>query len=529
MEYANCQVCHAPYNTRGKKPIQLTCNHTLCLECQLSLAKPECPSCKKVFAPGVDIKTNLFVFQLVAERELIEYLKPSVKPTIIPTEVSQKYEEIKGSEEVKRPNIINKAERYHPEMMMMAEYQIPLDKFRCRFHESENLEWFISDETQSCIICKSSTIPKFGYWRCKYLDYFVCTTCKPPIFNSCPGHTNIPLQWINREENYPTPTTCKICKKVTTANECVYCPKGCIVCNSCHSTHFTTFGYNMPGYLYLAGVGLPPPRLVKINECYEYCTDACCIGCCFSIPYIGWIYCGIVMKYNKCLWCRTSNGWERLDCKCSCLMRSAPGCRYDHTSICLRCLRNNCSFHPDTPVNKKSITFTCFRCHSTVPIQGGGWVCPHGDMVLCRKCMFYPKSLCPQHPRKLMILNSNSDIIEKCSICLTHNGTWKCKECPFFVCNKCTKSPLFCPNHTTRDLVYTSSKKRIICSMCYIERSGLGSYSCPESDYFICDKCYNQVINYLYIYIYILYIYIFAIYFLGLSCMFQKMSFAQSV
>ena len=198
------------------------------------------------------------------------------------------------------------------------------------------------------------------------------------------------------------------------------------------------------------------------------------------------------MSQGKCLWCKTLTGCERLDCECSCLMRSAAGCSsVVATKICRRCLVNNCSFHPDTPVNK-NLTLTCFNCYSTVPLQGGGWVCPHGDMVLCRKCMFYPKSLCLQHPQELMILNSNSHIIEKCSICLTHNGTWKCKECPFFVCNKCTIPPLNCPNHATKDLVYTTSTEKIICSMCYTESSGFGSYSYPESDYFLCNECYKH-------------------------------------
>ena len=173
-------------------------------------------------------------------------------------------------------------------------------------------------------------------------------------------------------------------------------------------------------------------------------------------------------------------------------MRSAKCCSDNHhTRICRRCLHNKCSFHPRTPVHK-DLTLTCFNCHSTVPIKGGGWVCPHGDMLLCNKCMFYPKSLCPQHPRKLMILLSNSDIREKCSICLTYNGTWKCKECPFSLCNKCAIPPLYCPNHTTKDLVYNISTEKIICSMCYNESSGFGSYSCTKSDYFLCDKCYKE-------------------------------------
>ena len=484
MEYANCEACHAPYNTRGKRPIILPCNHTLCLECQISLKRPRCPFCKKVFAPDGDIKTNIPVFQMVAERDQQKNLKPSVNPTTVPTEVSQKYEEIKSSKVVKRPNIVNKAEKY----------RLDDEELKCPQHEGEILEWFVSDETQSCLICKSSTIPQFGHWRCKYLDYFICITCKPPILNSCPGHENIPLEWINRVEDNPKLTTCKICKKESTAKNIVICPKGCILCKKCHSTHFTTIGYVDAELkkFYPKTIGYQKSRLAKINEFYEYTSDA--------LNMIHWVMSGGIgtfvvhmQKFSGCMWCKTPTGYSRIDSKGNCFMRSPSifACSDLTSRICKRCLLNNCSFHPDTPVLKHHI-LACFNCHSYVPVKGGGWVCPKGDMALCRKCMFYPNNLCPQHPRKLMILNSNSDIAEKCSVCLTHNGTWKCKECQFFVCNKCTVPPLFCPSHTDRDLVYTTFKKKPICSMCYKESSDFGCYSCPESDYFLCDECYKR-------------------------------------
>ena len=145
------------------------------------------------------------------------------------------------------------------------------------------------------------------------------------------GHTNIPLQWYNRLEDTPTPTICKICKEVTSVMECVFCPRGCIVCKECHSTHYFTLDYykyingitipayrpnmitlpayytaydpnmvTVPGYdpndpnimtggrdnlnilnSYFPNMTLQPGRLVKINKDYEDCTDACFVGCCF--------------------------------------------------------------------------------------------------------------------------------------------------------------------------------------------------------------------------------------------------------
>ena len=62
----------------------------------------------------------------------------------------------------------------------------------------------------------------------------------------------------------------------------------------------------------------------------------------------------------------------------------------------------------------------------------------------------------------------------------------------------------------TSDMNITNSKENIICSICYTESSGVGSYSCPESDYFLCGNCYQSVLNYLQ--------YIYYIYYLDMPC-----------
>ena len=503
MEYTNCQICHAPYNTRGKRPIILTCTHTICLECHISLPKSECPICNQIIASEADLKTNIEVFQLIKEREEIENSKPYIPPYIPPKEVTYSNTTINTEFSINNPG----EELRHPKITQDGQPLQQLEhKITCPNHENEDLEWYKSKKQERCLMCRSSKIPEVGHWRCKHLDYFVCEKCNLPRTN-CVGHENIQLKWINEYKAHPAVGYCRICKQKKRAQELYICKYGCTVCKSCHHSHFASGSGNSN-------------TLVHVNGCKECCGD---IGmyCFCSMTIIGWCiavaYCLNPVysdeSYYSCPYCRTALG-DRIDCKCSILMRGDCYGNQKSRRICHKCLHQNCSIHPDKFAMNKSYLLTCSQCHFKFPIKGGGWVCPYGDLEICNKCLFYPGSSCPEHPRKLMMLTSNSGINGGCSICSAHDAKWKCKDCSYFVCEECAIRPLYCPNHTTSDMIIINSKKkkeRIFCSMCYTESSGIGCYSCPESDYFLCSNCYQNVLIYLqYIYIYILsrYIYI---------------------
>ena len=485
MEQISCEICYAPYNTRGKRPVLLSCNRTICLECQIALSNSECPFCKEIIALE-EIKINIEVLLMVKEREQMDS-KPYIPPYVPPTKDISSRSSTKDAEfSTNTP----KEELRHPEMTQDVQ---PLlhsqDIVTCPNHQDEFLEWYKSLKEQNCQVCRSNKVPVLGHWRCKHLDYFVCETCKPPQ-SSCPGHPNIQLKWINQDN--PNSYYCKICKNNKRARELVVCKRyGCVVCKSCHTTYFK---------------GYRTSEIVHINK-FKECVGDCFLFLPLCIPLFGWICLCWFLDGEECPHC-LNGACARLDCKCSCLMRGNCGCYTNERKICHRCLNNNCSFHTSQPVKSMKYSLCCSKCQSTKPISAGGWVCPHGDLELCNKCFFYPGSPCPQHPRKLMILASNSDIREGClcSICSVPDAKWKCKDCPFFVCEKCAIRPLYCPNHTTSDLTITKSNRVIICSMCYTENTGVDCYSCPKSDYFLCSKCYQDVLNiyYLYIYIYII-------------------------
>ena len=173
-------------------------------------------------------------------------------------------------------------------------------------------------------------------------------------------------------------------------------------------------------------------------------------------------------------------------------------CRRWNLQIILGIIVNDyCSFHSAEQINTDLL---CFKCKSLILKEVGFWICPKGDMVLCSNCFFYPSNQCPNHTRSLMtpayvrITDDKESSLDHniCSLCRLQGAQWKCPECPFLACEKCTLIPLFCPNHPEIDLVYKISKKTIFCALCSAECSGLGIYSCPKSDFNICDRCYKN-------------------------------------
>ena len=103
MEKTSCEICHAPYNTRGKRPVLLSCNRTICLKCQGLLSDSECPFCKEIIALE-EIKINIEVLRMVKLIEQKENSKPKDAEFLTKTP-GDEYEEEKENleEEQKKP------------------------------------------------------------------------------------------------------------------------------------------------------------------------------------------------------------------------------------------------------------------------------------------------------------------------------------------------------------------------------------------------------------------------------------------
>ena len=493
-DHTTCRICFLHLNATERRPVTLTCGHTICEKCRFVIIQKSnlCPFCKVPFDPNT-LTINFALkdaLPILADSQKVQ--KGGFKEAITEGSlISPKHVKVK----------LDSPGPWSPKSHLAGHVPAdlnPTPQIECPYHPSLPMEWFIKGGKQACMRCKKLKNSSWGHWKCsRGCDYQACTKCKPPTWKSCPGHLQYNLRWGSQiplqisEYNTYDGVQCHSCSNFHSVENTLECKSGCIICRECSvsSPHLGKTTGSCSFWCVILALA-PLACLAPLRTC--------CIQCSVC-ERRGIERCGTGDYLLHAPWCKCCGG--------SCCLGKRKTCT---ARVCSSCLSGN--YCPTTGHKANILTplrtnpeprLLCSKCKTSFVPSDGFHFCGRGDMVLCSKCFMYPINMCKTHNKtkeKLMTLGEvipgdMEDNVKYCKVCGRTEPTWRCRgeECDFTLCEKCGIRPLFCPNHKTISFAYNGEEteyEEIFCCICSKDRPGFGSFSCPKGDYNVCEECY---------------------------------------